>query len=912
MIDSQGLHVDPVKIETVKNWASPTTPTEVRQFVGLAGYYQRFIRDFLKIAMSLTILTQKNKKYIWGEDQELAFQLLKRKLCEAPILALPEGNKDFVVYYDASLQAQNEAIKEENIKAENLRGIDKAFKVRLDGTRCIKNQSLLPIFGNLRDLIMHESHKLKYSIHPGSDKMYQGLKKLYWWPNMEAIIAKYINKCLTCSRVKAECQKPSGLLIQPEIPTWKWERITMDFVTKLPRTSNEHDTIWVIVDRLTKSAHFILTRETDSMEILTRLYINEIVSRHGVRISIISDHDSHFTSRFEVLKMARENMFWEIMNEGEATGVDKDQQICRIYQLDTMYRPFHSEQRIDSSELRSNSYSERFEEDVVGHIAKVLEVLDPIEVDGMDPFQLCMMTFPLSLSEKARKWWMNEGEGKINTWEELVNNFFQVGNNERLIDEDISSNDDRDQTNSSTITKPEIKIGDDILKHFMTTLSMTLHTAYQTPMDTAYGCVWTLQVVSAAKLPILNPNEFDLWKMRIEQYFIMTDYSLWEVILNGDSPVPTRVIEGVVQPVAPTTAEPRLARKNELKAHGTLLMALPDKHQLKFNIHKDAKTLMEAIEKRFGGNKETKKVHKTLLKQQYKNFTSLSSESLDQIHDRLHKLISQFEILRESLSQEDINLKFLRSLPTEWRTYTLIWRNKIDLKEQSLDDLFNSLKIYKAEVKSSSSASTSTQNIAFVSSQTTDCTNDQVSVVASVSDASVKILVFALPNVDTLTNADLICQRWSATTAIRKDTLQESVAMTGVFRQKRNQPTMPSWHSSLQVLLVLIMSSETDDSLHASPIYDRYHSRDRYHTILPPYTGIFMSPKPDLVFHVAPNFNETDHTAFNVELSPTKLGKDLSHTHRPSVPIIEDWVSDSEDDSEAEIPQNTPSFVQTT
>ncbi|GKF69636.1 putative reverse transcriptase domain-containing protein [Tanacetum coccineum] len=113
------------------------------------------------------------------------------------------------------------AIKEENIKAENLRGMDKAFEVRPDRTRCIKNQSWLPLFGNLRDLIMHESHKLKYSIHPGSDKMYQDLKKLYWWPNMKAIIAEYFGKCLTCSRDKAKCQKPSGLLVQPEIPIWK-------------------------------------------------------------------------------------------------------------------------------------------------------------------------------------------------------------------------------------------------------------------------------------------------------------------------------------------------------------------------------------------------------------------------------------------------------------------------------------------------------------------------------------------------------------------------------------------------------------------------------------------------------------------------------------------------------------------
>ncbi|GJT78337.1 putative reverse transcriptase domain-containing protein [Tanacetum coccineum] len=346
---------------------------------------------------------QKNKKCIWGQNQESVFQLLKQKLCEAPILALQEGNDDFVIYCDAShqglgavlmqrekviayasrqlkphednytthdlelgavifsfkiwrhylygtkcivftdhkslqhildqkelnmrqrrwlelladydceicyhpgkanviadalirkkrikplrvralvmtlhpklpsqiLEAQTEAIKEENIKAENLRGMDKAFEVRPDGTRCIKNRSWLPLFGNLRDLIMHESHKSKYSIHPSSNKMYQDLKKLYWWPNIKPIITEYVGKCLTCSRVKAECQKPSGLLIQPDIPTWKWEIITMDFVTKLPKTSSEHDTIWVIVDRLTKSAHFIPTRATDSMETLTRFW----------------------------------------------------------------------------------------------------------------------------------------------------------------------------------------------------------------------------------------------------------------------------------------------------------------------------------------------------------------------------------------------------------------------------------------------------------------------------------------------------------------------------------------------------------------------------------------------------------------------------------------------------------------
>ncbi|GJX78541.1 putative reverse transcriptase domain-containing protein [Tanacetum coccineum] len=145
---------------------------------------------------------------------------------------------------------------------------------------------------------MLESHKSKYSIHPGSDKMYHDLRKLYWWPNMKADIATYVSKCLTCAKVKAEHQKPSGLLQQPEIPVWKWERITIDFITKLPRTPFGYDSIWVIVDRLTKSAHFIPMNEKYKMERLTRLYLKEIVCRHGVPVSIILDRDPRFASRF--------------------------------------------------------------------------------------------------------------------------------------------------------------------------------------------------------------------------------------------------------------------------------------------------------------------------------------------------------------------------------------------------------------------------------------------------------------------------------------------------------------------------------------------------------------------------------------------------------------------------------------
>ncbi|GKE77743.1 putative reverse transcriptase domain-containing protein, partial [Tanacetum coccineum] len=127
--------------------------------------------------------------------------------------------------------------------------------------------------------------------------MYHDLKMLYWWPNMKADIATYVNKCLTYAKVKAEHQRPSGLLVQPDIPEWKWEKITMDFITTLPKTAAGFDSIWVIVDHLTKSAHFLPRRETDLTEKLIRLYMKEIVARHGIPVSIISNCDSHFTSR---------------------------------------------------------------------------------------------------------------------------------------------------------------------------------------------------------------------------------------------------------------------------------------------------------------------------------------------------------------------------------------------------------------------------------------------------------------------------------------------------------------------------------------------------------------------------------------------------------------------------------------
>ncbi|GJQ98522.1 putative reverse transcriptase domain-containing protein [Tanacetum coccineum] len=315
----------------------------------------------------MTKLTQKKVTFVWGDKQEAAFS--------APILALPEGSKDFIVYCDASIKSlgavlmQREKViayasrqlkiheknytthdlelgalelnmrqrrwlellsdydceiryhprkanvvadalsrKEHNKPLRNIKNEDiggmlienskdpeklrtEKLKPLADGTLCLNSRSWLPCYGDLLTVIMHESDKSKYFIHPGFEKMYQDMKKLYWWPNMKVDIATYVSKCLTCAKVKAEHQRPSGMLVQPEIPQWKWDNIIMDFIKKLPKSSQGYDTIWMIVDRLTKSTIFVAMREIDPMEKLARMYLKKVVTRHGIPVSIICDRD---------------------------------------------------------------------------------------------------------------------------------------------------------------------------------------------------------------------------------------------------------------------------------------------------------------------------------------------------------------------------------------------------------------------------------------------------------------------------------------------------------------------------------------------------------------------------------------------------------------------------------------------
>ncbi|GKD91214.1 ribonuclease H-like domain-containing protein, partial [Tanacetum coccineum] len=238
-------------------------------------------------------------------------------------------------------------------------------------------------------------------------------------------------------------------------------------------------------------------------------------------------------------------------------------------------------------------------------------------------------------------------------------------------------------------------------------------------------------MVAATKVPMLKPE-------------------------NGNSALKTTVVEGVEKVMPPTTVEEKAQNRLEVKVRSTLMMGIPNEHQLNFNSIKDAKSLLEAIEKRFRGNAATKKTQRNLLKKQYENFSAPSSETLDQTFNRLQKLVSQLEILGEKLSQEDVNQKLLRSLSLEWNTYVVVCKNKHELETVSMDDLYKNLKVYEPEVKGTSSSNTSTQNMAFVSSNNSGNTNEAVNTTHGVSAASTQGSVANSTTIDNLSDV-VIC-----------------------------------------------------------------------------------------------------------------------------------------------------------
>nr|KYP60141.1 Transposon Ty3-G Gag-Pol polyprotein [Cajanus cajan] len=287
-------------------------------FMGLAGYYRQFIEGFSKIVAPLTQLTRTEQPFIWTDACEWSFEELKRRLSTSPVLVLPDSGESFDVYCDASHQGlgcvlmqhrkvvayasrqlknhernypthdldcgaitiTNEFLRQvglkqlqdvELVKLLGLLGTEKAvgFELRGDGILRFKGRICLPQDAELKRVVLEKGHKSKLSIHPGMTKMYQDLKKTFWWSGMKREVAEYVAACLTCQKAKVEHQKPSGLMQQIEIPKWKWDSITMDFIVGLPRSARNSDAIWVIVDRLTKCAHFLPINIKWSLEKLT-------------------------------------------------------------------------------------------------------------------------------------------------------------------------------------------------------------------------------------------------------------------------------------------------------------------------------------------------------------------------------------------------------------------------------------------------------------------------------------------------------------------------------------------------------------------------------------------------------------------------------------------------------------------
>jgi len=455
VLNKDGLVVDPVKVQARVDWKRPTSVREIRSFLGLAGYYRRFIAGFSSLSGPLTALTKKNAPFVWCDKCEASFQELKHRLVTAPVLTLPMESVGYVVYTDASkkglgcvlmqqvrvvayasrqlkeheknyiihdlelaavvhalkiwrhylygekceIHTDHQSLKyiftqrdlnmrqrrwlevlkdydsqmfyhlaKANVVADALSRkyredeadpeeimsqLSQQFAVvqidevmtggppvmaalvvesmsedrikmaqeddlelqdLMDRARCgeadgfylteggtlktSNGRAVVPSNAELRRDILDEAHQTRYTVHPGNNKMYQDLKKRFWWRGMKKDIAEYVAQCHSCQLVKVEHQRPAGLLKPLAVPMWKWDQISMDFVVGLPKVPSGQDAIWVIVDRLTKSAHFLPIKITDSMEKLADLYVREIVRLHGVLVSIVSDRDPRFTSRF--------------------------------------------------------------------------------------------------------------------------------------------------------------------------------------------------------------------------------------------------------------------------------------------------------------------------------------------------------------------------------------------------------------------------------------------------------------------------------------------------------------------------------------------------------------------------------------------------------------------------------------
>nr|GEU62485.1 putative reverse transcriptase domain-containing protein [Tanacetum cinerariifolium] len=699
---SPGFHVDPAKIKAIKSWAAPTTPTEVRRFLGLAGYYMRFIEVYeenyttYELELGAVVFALRLwRHYLYGTkcvvftDHKSLQYILNQKELNLRQQRWIELLSDYdckIQYHLRKANVVADALKGEMkkkyVRKENLgRLIKPIFKFRPDGTRCFGNRVWFSRFDGLRNLVMHESHKSKYSIHSGSDKMYQVLKPLYWWPNMKADIAMYVSKCLTYAKVKAKHQKSSGLLQQPEIPVWKYD-VPVSII--LDRDSHFTLRFWRSLQEALGTNLDMSTAyhpQTDGQSERTIQTLKDILR------ACVIDFKSSWDRHLPLVEFSYNNSYHTSINAAPYEALYEKK--CRS--------PIKN--RLLAARSRQKSYADKRLKPLEFKVSDMVLLkvspckgavrfgkrgkLSPRYIGSFKILaRVGLVAYTLDLPEELK--------GIHSTFYVLnLKNCLAEGDIVVLIDEiqlddklhvtKVEGNDGvamscagKILTISSLMTNPLAlaavhKAWPSVVQFTSVVVGLTRAAAAVTLGMTTYGGGSTTGGDGT------GGDDGEGYLVIIE-HLVKVSYK--EHILEHKR----RVQES---PLILTTYSPYHSRSirciqdfNELKDHCLTLKNTPYPHQW-YAIYntlvneeeptgftsirrinqedttyscpnftktllglKDAKKLMEAVEKRFGGNAATRKTQKNLLKQQYKNFTALSSEMLDQTFNMLQNLVS--------------------------------------------------------------------------------------------------------------------------------------------------------------------------------------------------------------------------------------------------------------------------------